>query len=128
LGQTYLALDRAADAVGVLRRAAELEPAESRIQLHFARALADAGKTEESKVVMERFRALGPAAKNGVPAGLVDFLGLSPVQRRADYRSRVEKAVGEHPDDPAAQLARLKLRLEDGNAAQANEAARRIVE
>ena len=48
------------------------------------------------------------AAKNGVPAGLVEFLGLSPVQRRADYRSRVEKAVGEHPDDPAPQLAWLK--------------------
>ena len=119
LGQTYLALDRAADAVGVLRRAAELEPAESRIQLHFARALADAGQPEESKVVMERFRQLGPAAKNGVPAGLVEFLALSPVQRRADYRSRVEKAVGEHPDDASAQLAWLKLLLEDGNAAQA---------
>jgi tetratricopeptide (TPR) repeat protein len=128
LGQTYLALDRPADAVGVLRRAAELEPAESRIQLHFARALADAGQPGESKVVMERFRALGPAAKNGVPAGLVEFLGLTPVQRRADYRSRVQKTVGEHPDDPAAQLASLKLLLEDGNAVQAREAARRIAE
>ncbi len=128
LGQTYLALDRPADAVGVLRRAAELQPAESRIQLHFARALADAGKPEESKVVMERFRALGPAAKNGVPAGLVEFLGLSPVQRRADYRSRVEKAVGEHPEDPAAQLAWLKLLLEDGDALQARKVARRIAE
>ena len=128
LGQTYLALDRTADAVGVLRRAAEREPAESRIQLHYARALADAGRPEESKVVMERFRALGPAAKNGVPAGLVEFLGRSPVQRRADYRGRVEKAVGEHPDDPAAQLAWLKLLLEDGKGAQAREAARRIAE
>ena len=128
LGQTYLALDRPADAVGVLRRAAELEPAESRIQLHFARALADAGHPEESKVVMERFRALGPAAKNGLPAGLVEFLGLTPVQRRADYRSRVQKAVGEHADDPAAQLAWLKLLLEDGNVVQATEVARRIAE
>jgi tetratricopeptide (TPR) repeat protein len=128
LGQTYLALDRAADAVRVLRRAAELEPGESRIQLHFARALADAGQTAESRVVMERFRQLGPAAKNGVPAGLVEFLGLSPVQRRADYRSRVEKAVRDHPDDAAAQLAWLKLLLEDGNAEQAPALARRIAE
>ena len=78
LGQTYLALDRSSDAVRVLRRAAELEPGESKIQLHFARALADAGQTAESKVVMDRFRRLGPSAKNGVPAGLVEFLGLSP--------------------------------------------------
>ena len=54
---------------------------------------------------MDRFRRLGPSAKNGVPAGLVEFLGLSPEQRRADYRSRVEKAVRDHPDDAAAQLA-----------------------
>jgi tetratricopeptide (TPR) repeat protein len=128
LGQTYLALDRAADAVRVLRRAAEREPGESKIQLHFARALADAGQTAESRVVMDRFRQLGPAGKNGVPAGLVEFLGLSPVQRRADYRSRVEKAVRDHPDDASAQLAWLKLLLEEGNAEQAPALARRIAE
>jgi tetratricopeptide (TPR) repeat protein len=128
LGQTYLALDRPRDAVRVLRRAAELEPAESRIQLHFARALADAGQTAESKVVMDRFRQLGPAAKIGVPAGLVEFLGLTPVARRADYRSRVEKAVRDRPDDAAAQLAWLKLLLEDGIAEQALAVARRIAD
>ena len=128
LGQTYLALDRTSDAVRVLRRAAELEPGESKIQLHFARALADAGQTAESKVVMDRFRQLGPSAKNGVPAGLVEFLGLSPEQRRADYRSRVEKAVREHGDDASAQLAYLKLLLEDGKAEEAPVVARRIAE
>lgn len=128
LGQTYLALDRTSDAVRVLRRAAELEPGESKIQLHFARALADAGQTAESKVVMDRFRRLGPSAKNGVPAGLVAFLGLSAEQRRADYRSRVEKAVRDHPDDAAVQLAYLKLRLEDGKVEEAPAVARRIAE
>lgn len=77
---------------------------------------------------MDRFRQIGPAAKNGVPAGLVEFLGLSPVQRRADYRSRVEKAVRDHPDDAAAQLAWLKLLLEDGNPEQAPALVRRIAE
>jgi tetratricopeptide (TPR) repeat protein len=128
LGQTYLALDRTSDAVRVLRRAAELEPGESKIQLHFARALADAGQTAESKVVMDRFRRLGPSAKNGVPAGLVEFLGLSPELRRADYRSRVEKAVHEHPDNAAVQLAYLKLLLEEGRAEQAPPVARQIAE
>ena len=47
LGQTYLALDRPADAVRVLRRAAALAPDDSKTQLHFARALADAGETAE---------------------------------------------------------------------------------
>ena len=128
LGQTYLALDRTSDAVRVLRQAAELAPVESKIQLHFARALADAGQTAESKVVMDRFRQLGPSAKNGVPAGLVAFLGLSPEQRRADYRRRVEKAVLDHGDDASAQLAYLKLLLEDGKVEEAPTVARRIAE
>lgn len=128
LGQTYLMLDRPGDAARVLRRAAELEPGDSRIQLHFARALADAGQTAESKVVMDRFRQLGPAPKNGVPAGLIEFLGLTAVQRRADYRSRVEKAVGEHPEDAAAQLAHLKMLLEDGHVERAQATARLIAE
>ena len=59
LGQTYQALDRAADAVRVLRRAAELAPANSATALHFARALGDAGEEEESKATMDRFRGLG---------------------------------------------------------------------
>ena len=63
-----------------------------------------------------------------MPAGLVEVLGLSPVQRRADYRSRVEKTVRDHPDDAAAQVAWLKLLLEDGSAEQAPALASRIVE
>jgi tetratricopeptide (TPR) repeat protein len=63
-----------------------------------------------------------------VPPGLVEFLGMSPVQRRADYRSRVEKAVRDHPEEAAAQVAWLKLLLEDGSVEQALIAARRIGE
>jgi len=78
-------------------------------------------------LVMERFRQLGPAPKNGVPAGLVEFLGMSPVQRRADYRGRVEKAVSDHPDDAAAQVAWLKLLVEDGDVDRATGLAGCIV-
>jgi tetratricopeptide (TPR) repeat protein len=126
LGQTYQALDRPADAVRVLRRAAELVPENSTTVLHFARALADAGQTQESEVVMERFRRLGPAQKKDVPAGLVEYLSLTPEQRHADYRTRVEKAIHDHPEDPAAQLQHLKLMIEDHNADQAVAAAKRI--
>ena len=126
LGQTYLALDRPSDAVRVLRRAAELAPDDSKTQLHFARALADAGQAAESKAAMERFRRLGPTTNKAVPAGLVDYLSLTPAQRRADYRARVEKAVREHPEDAAAQVAFLKLRLEDGKTDEAAAAASRI--
>ena len=126
LGQTYQALDRMADAVRVLRRAAELAPEDSKTLLHFARALADAGQTGESKVVMDRFRQLGPEQKKSVPAGLVEYLSLTPEQRHADYRARVEKAVRDHPEEPDAQVAYLKSLIEDGNADRVATAARRL--
>lgn len=126
LGQTYLALDRPSDAVKVLRRAAALAPGDSKTQLHFARALADAGQAAESKAAMDRFRRMGSPTRQAVPAGLVDYLSLTPEQRRADYRARVEKAVREHPDDAAAQVSWLKVLLEDGKTVDAAAAARRI--
>lgn len=126
LGQTYAALDRPADAVRVLRKAAELAPDNSATVLHFARALADAGQADESKVVMERFKQLGAEQKKIVPAGLVDYLSLTPEQRNADYRARAEKAVREHPEDPEAELVYLKLLITNGSAEQVAAAARRI--
>jgi Flp pilus assembly protein TadD len=126
LGQTYLALDRPAEAVKVLRKAAELAPGDSKTQLHFARALADAGQTGESKLAMDRFRQLGPAVNKAVPGGLVDFLSLTPEQRHADYRARVEKLVREHPEDAAAQVSYVKLLLDEGKPDQAAAAARHV--
>jgi len=126
LGQAYQALDRIADAVRVLRRAAEIAPTDSRTLLHFARALADAGNIEESKAIMERFRALGPEKQRSLPAGLVEYLSLTEEQRHADYRARVQKEVTAHPDDAVARVAWLKLLIEDANFDRVAEAARAI--
>jgi tetratricopeptide (TPR) repeat protein len=126
LGQTYLALDRTADAVRVLRKAAALSPDDSKTQLHLARALADAGQEAESKAAMDRFRQLGPAVNRAVPGGLVDYLSLSPEQRRADYLARVERQVRQHPDDAQANVNYLRLLLEEGAADRSAETARKI--
>ncbi|HWD00310.1 MAG TPA: tetratricopeptide repeat protein [Candidatus Sulfopaludibacter sp.] len=126
LGQTYSALDRSADAVRVLRKAAALAPDDSKMQLHLARALADAGDAAESKIAMDRFRQMGPAVNKAVPGGLIDYLSLSPEQRRADYRRRVERVVHEHPEDGATQVTYLRMLLEDGETTKAADVARQI--
>lgn len=126
LGRTYLALDRTEDAVRVLRKAAELAPEDSTIAFHLGRSLADAGREEESKAIMDRFRQLGPEKSTRVPAGLVQYLSLSPEERRAEFRARVEKAVHDRPDDPAAQVEYLKLTIGDGNADAVAATARRV--
>jgi Flp pilus assembly protein TadD len=125
LGQTYQALDRTSDAVRVLRKAAEAAPDDSKIVLHLGRALADAGQVDESKAAMARFRTLGPEKKAVVPEGLVDYLGLTPEQRRADYRARLEKGIREHPDDIAALVEYLKVLIEARDRSTA-EVARRL--
>lgn len=128
LGQTYLALDRPADALRVLRQAASLDPDDSKMQLHLARALADNGQTAESKAAMERFRQLGPVVNRAVPGGLVDYLSLTPEQRHADYRRRVERLVHDHPEDASGQVDYLQLLLEDGELRQAAETARKLAD
>jgi tetratricopeptide (TPR) repeat protein len=128
LGQTYLALDRTGDAVRVLRQATALSPDDSKMQLHFARALADADQTAESKTAMDRFRQMGPAVNHAVPGGLVDYLSLSPEERHADYRRRVERLVRDHPEDAAGELDYLQLLLDDGDFPRAAETAHKLAQ
>jgi len=75
----YLALDRATDALRVLRKAADLNPRDSKTLMHLARALSGTGQTEEARQVIARFRALGSGRGKGVPnPGFVDLLALPP--------------------------------------------------
>ena len=125
LGQTYLALGRAADAESVLRKAAELAPQDSRTLLHFGRALAKVGRRDEARAVMGRVRQLGPEPSRR-RRGLVDFLSLSPEEQHAHFRARIEKAVQENPSDSVAQVQYLKLLLGEGNGKQAAAVAHQI--
>jgi tetratricopeptide (TPR) repeat protein len=58
LGQAYLTLDRMADALPRFRKAAALAPNDLSTQLHLANALAQAGFTDESELLMEHVRKL----------------------------------------------------------------------
>ena len=123
LGQAYRALDRLTDAIRVLRRAVELSPAESTIQLHLGSALSEAGQTAEADLLMDRYRQMRPVQ---APRGLMNYLSMTPDQQRADYRARVEKAVRENPGDAGAQVHYLKLSLEENQMDQAAATAKII--
>jgi tetratricopeptide (TPR) repeat protein len=129
LGQTYLALDRPADALPVLRKAAELAPRDSMTLMHFGRALVRAGDQKQASAVMARVRELGPNRSNFAhPAGLVEFLSLSPEEQHERYRSGVERTVKSNPGNAEAQAQYLKLCLEDGKMDQAEAVSRRILD
>jgi tetratricopeptide (TPR) repeat protein len=129
LGQTYMALDRSADAVPILRKAAELAPRDSKTLMHLGRALTNTGQEDEAKTIFARFRELG-ADQSALPhpAGLVDFLSLSSQEQMARYRAGVERTVKSDPRNPEAQVRYLKLLLDDGKTAEASTVAHRILE
>ncbi|MGI8959040.1 MAG: tetratricopeptide repeat protein [Bryobacteraceae bacterium] len=128
LGETYLALDRPADALLILRKAAELAPHDFTTLMHFSRALSRAGDQKQASAVMARVRELGPNKSNFAhSAGLVEFLSLSPEEQHAAYRAGVERTVRSNPDNAEAQVQYLKLSLEDGKMDQAAAVSRQII-
>jgi tetratricopeptide (TPR) repeat protein len=127
LGETYLALDRANDALPVLRRAAELMPSDSTVLLHLGRALSKVGQTQEANAVFARCRELGPN-KSALPhpAGFIEFLGLSPEEQMTRYRAGVERTVRSNPANIEAQVRYLGILLDEGKTAEAAGVARVI--
>ena len=128
LGETYMALNRSADAVRVLRTAAEASPNDATILLHYGRALSKTGQTQEASVVFARVRELGPGKSElPHPAGLVDFLSLPPAEQRARYQAGVERTVQQNPNNIEAQVRYLELLLEDGKVSEATATTRQIL-
>src|SRR5207302_228001 len=116
------------EAVRVLRRAAELAPSDSTTLMHLDRALLKAGNKEEASAAMARLRALGPNRSNFAhPAGLVEFLSLSPEEQYARYRAGVERTVQKNPNNADAQVQFLKLSLGDGKMDEAAAVSRQIL-
>ncbi len=128
LGETYAALGRHADALRSFRQAAQLAPDDSTILLHLGRALQSAGQAQEAKAVFARFRELGPN-KSALPhpAGLVEFLSLTPEQQFARYRAGVERTLQKDPANAEAQVRYLEILLQSGKAPEAAEVSRKIL-
>lgn len=117
LGEAYRAVNRVADAVAALRRAAALSPGDSTVQLHLANALAEAGDAKEADALMAHFREMRPGGRPKKVEGVVDYLSMTPEQRHGVYQARLEKAVQDHPEDVNARLLYLKYLLAENRTA-----------
>jgi tetratricopeptide (TPR) repeat protein len=127
LGQNYLALERPNDALRVLQQAERVAPERAGVLLQLARALTKLGRQAEAEKVFARYREVG-ATQQGVPhpAGLVDFLSLSPAEQLARYRAGVERTVENSPDNVQAQVRYLGLLLDGGKIDEAAAVTRKI--
>lgn len=70
----------------------------------------------------------GESKTKSIPGGLVDYLSMTPEQRRADYRARLEKVISDQPDDAAAQLDYLELELDERATQSVQSTVRRLAE
>lgn len=112
----------------MLRTAAEVVPDDATILLHFGRALSKTGQTQEASSVFARCRELGPGrSERPHPAGLIDFLSLSPSEQRARYHAGVVRTVQKNPEDVQAQIRYLELLLDDGKLEEAATTSRKIL-
>jgi len=123
LGQCHLLLEQPAEAVKVLGRAAELAPKDSRILIHYSRALRRAGRKDEAEAMLVRFKQIGPdPGRQRARAGLFDYLSLSPAQQRAQNVTALQRSIAANPEDVG-----LKVRLGKALLAQGDTAAALVI-
>ncbi len=116
----YLQQDRAQQAAPLLQQAAELDPHDRAILIHYSQALEKLGRTEELKAVLASFKEAASSGGQLHPhAGLLDFLALSPEQQGARYLESLQAAVNENPNDVALKVRLAEYLLGQGESKRA---------
>lgn len=115
VAQTYVALNRTADALPLFQKAAGLAPANGTILLHLGRALVQSGNEKSASKVFGRYRELG-SDKHSAPkrAGLAEFLTLTPEEQFARYRAGLERTLQNEPNNTEAQVRYLSYLIQGG--------------
>jgi tetratricopeptide (TPR) repeat protein len=127
LGQAYLALDRAGDAAGVLKRAADLAPNSPLVLVQYRRALVKLGRAQEAGAILARLRQSGSAAEERRPqSGLIEYLSLAPADRRARYLANLRRNIATNPGDAQWKVRLGRELLDEGNMAEGLVAFREL--
>ena len=127
LGDDLLTINRPAEAVKLLARAAELSPDDPKILLRYSRALLRAGNTIEAQAVMQRFQAIKPTDAGPRPnAGLFDYLSLTPQEQRERYMSNLKHNLELNPNDVKSLRQLAKALLMEGKSGEAIEDYKKI--
>ncbi len=127
LGQAYLALDRANEALDVLKRAVELAPEAPLALIHYRRALVMLGRKQEAAAIVVRLKQSGSAAEARRPqAGLIDYLSLSPADRRARYLANLRNQAAINPTDLQWKLRLGRELLVEGNTTEGLDALQQL--
>jgi tetratricopeptide (TPR) repeat protein len=128
LGECYLQLKRAQEAEASLSRAAQLAPNDTKILMHYSRALLRTGRKQEATAVLHKIEELRPGPQRGRPySGLLDFLNLPFAEQKAQYLANVEGRIRMNTQDPSLRVRLGKELLTEGKMAEAAQAFREVL-
>jgi len=127
LGEAYLTLGRASEALEMSSRAAKLAPNEPKVLAHYSRALLRVGRHDEAEKVLARFQKLqSDPLRPRRSAGLFDFLKLTPAEQQARYMENLQRQLAMNPGDPALQARLGKALLAQGKTEDGLAAFRHV--
>jgi tetratricopeptide (TPR) repeat protein len=127
LGQAYLSTNRAGDAVAILKRALDRAPDSPLVLIQYRRALEKLGRKQEAAEILSRLKQSGGAAEGSRRrVGLVDYLSLSPADRRTQYLANLQRNIAADPSDPHWKLRLGGELLADEKTAEGLEVFRQL--
>jgi tetratricopeptide (TPR) repeat protein len=100
-GMLLLSMDRALEAVPVLRKAVDLEPAHAGARLHLGRALLAVGQPDAALVEIHAASVLDPGQ---VEAAFLRGTALAALRKPALAVAAFSECLARHPDHAAAHL------------------------
>jgi tetratricopeptide (TPR) repeat protein len=127
LGQAYLALNRASEAVEVLERAMNVAPDKPLVLVQYRRALEKLGRRREAAEILSRLRESGSAAtESRRRVGLIDYLSLAPSEQHARYLANLRRNSAADPSDVRWKIMLARDLLTDGKTAEGVELFRQL--
>ena len=114
LGQAYLAANRPSDALEVLDRARALAPDSVLVMLHYYRTLIKLGRRQEAAAVLVRLRSSGNREDTRRHVGLIDYLSLSPEDRRARRLANLQHNSAADPGNFPLKIILIRELIADG--------------
>jgi tetratricopeptide (TPR) repeat protein len=127
LGQAYLALNRASEAVEILEQAMKVAPDKPVVLVQYRRALEKIGRKREVAEIITRLRESGnAAAESRRRVGLIDYLSLPPGEQHARYLENLQRNSAADPSDIRWKIMLARDLLADGKTAEGLEMFRRL--